>query len=226
MIAKTKMIQLETSNKDLERKNRVFADTIKIYESEQNKILKDKYFQDQSSPDISAPSSANISPGPISSNLSSYLGYKTIDRLLNYFLDVVQQIPRSQNISSDSSVPASTSSPFPSSATAPPQEKVSDSICSPQTSESVPGQSAVLLQSPISVSLSPSPSVILPEIDSLLNKTSHDQQPTGDTEGFVFDNNESSDAADGTIDEFMDIGHNDALPAQQSHLNSHLLTTQ
>ena len=52
------------------------------------------------------------------------------------------------------------------------------------------------------------------------------QQPAGNAEGFDFDSNQSTDAADDTIDEFMDIGHNDAPPTQQPNLNYQPLTIQ
>ena len=232
------MIQLESSNKDLERKNTVLADTIKIYESDQNNILRQKYFSDQASHDASAHTSSASAP-PISAGAAHYSpsschNLKTLDRLINYLLDVVQQIPKSQvDSSTRTSIPSSAKSSVPpnSSASTSSQEMMhfsgtEDLSCPPeQQPETLPDQTAVLTSPQLSSTASPP--VILSEINTIEGETN--EQLVYDIEDFQFGNDEVTEvtvAADNTIDEFMDLGDTDAPPVQHQPLNCQPLTIQ
>ena len=90
VILKTKLLQIEADNKDLVRKNSILSETIKIQENEQNKALRQKYFGDQgtdapTNPQIPSPASNVAAGSPLSGLLSG-----TIDRIINYLLDIVQ----------------------------------------------------------------------------------------------------------------------------------------
>ena len=230
IIAKTKMIQLESSKKDLERKNTVLVDTIKIYESEQNKILRQKYFSDHSSPEASANFSSASAPH-ISADAgnSSSLSFKTLDRLINYFLDVVHQVPKSQTMSStSSSVPSFDGSPVSLNLSASTtshgiksSSETANLSCSPEPPEILSEPTAVLT-SPSA--LAASPTVILSETNTIEGEIN--KQLVCDIEDFDFDNDGLTSANDNTIDEFMDVGDNVAPPANHLPLNYQPLTTQ
>ena len=95
IIAKTKLLQFEVDNKDLVRKNSIMSETIKMYENEQSKTKKQSEHTSQSS-SPSLPSA----PSPTCSTLPglSYSGPSsvTLDRIINYLLDIVQG-PREQD---------------------------------------------------------------------------------------------------------------------------------
>ena len=91
VIARTKMLQIEADNKDLTRKNAVLAETLKMYESEQNKTLRRKYFGEQVNPATST-DTITSAPSPATGPIPAYSGpsQHTLDRLINYLLDTVQ----------------------------------------------------------------------------------------------------------------------------------------
>ena len=91
VIARTKMLQIEADNKDLTRKNAVLAETLKMYESEQNKTLRRKYFGEQVNPATST-DTITSTPSPATGPIPAYSGpsQHTLDRLINYLLDTVQ----------------------------------------------------------------------------------------------------------------------------------------
>ena len=78
VIAKTKMLQLESENKDLERKSKILADTIKMYENDQTQNLRKKYFGQTTPPlstmPVSSPSAESNTP----------IQGSTSDRVINY----------------------------------------------------------------------------------------------------------------------------------------------
>ena len=96
VIARTKMLQLEAENKDFGRKNTVLAETLKMYESEQNKELRRKYFGGHEQ--VNPAKSTNANTPPSSTDIVHGLAYsgpsqETVDRVINYLLDIIQKIP-------------------------------------------------------------------------------------------------------------------------------------
>ena len=106
VIAKTKLLQIEADKKDLERKNKILSESIKIHESEQSEALRKRYFGEPV-PGISAGSSSSSTPPPrmpTGSGTECGLDTSTINRLVNYFLDVLEQTP--SKTSSDDTPPS------------------------------------------------------------------------------------------------------------------------
>ena len=84
VIAKTKMLQLESENKDLERKSKILADTIKIYENDQTQNLRQKYFGQ------TTPSLSTMPVSSTSAESNTPMQGSTSDRVINYLLDILQ----------------------------------------------------------------------------------------------------------------------------------------
>ena len=128
VIVKTKLLQTEADCKDLKRKNDILADSIKIYKDESSR-------NNVSSSSLLSPPLSSI---PLVSESKSLID--TMNRLLNYFLDVVEKSKMTSPMKKpqySSNVPtASTTSP---SCTSPP--KSSPCSTSALTLETNPGPS-------------------------------------------------------------------------------------
>ena len=108
VIARTKILQLEAENKDMDRKTRVLGDTVKMYESDANQELRRRYFRDKTSSAKSpSPSTGGTSSPFPPCESSTSVATQTIDRLINYFLNVVEKIPNMSVLPKESSSPTS-----------------------------------------------------------------------------------------------------------------------
>ena len=236
IIAKTKMIQLETSNKDLERKTKVLADTIKLYESDENKMLRNKYFgvSSPSTPLSGSPASHSPPgcPGPSSSSLQP----QTVDRLINYFLDIIEakyvkNLPVStQGTSSSTTASAgdSLSSSTPSPSQAPETSSLSSTPGGVSPEQIFSGSSTST--STASGVLPKSPEPAIPPTDSPINPQSKSQEDVNASTVEIVNINENlsqttsdHNTTNNTIDEFMDVANDNE---DQEHLNSLVPTIQ
>ena len=78
------MLQLEATNKDLERKTKVLSETIKMYDNETYNELKSKYFSEKNN---SNPAST---PTPHSTGSSTAgLDSSTLNKLVCFFIDTI-----------------------------------------------------------------------------------------------------------------------------------------
>ena len=152
VIAKTKLLQLESDKKDLERKNKILSDSIKLYNAEQTQALRDKYFADpriNQSPTVHTVSSSSSSSTGSCSNLQT----DTVNRLINYFLDLIEKIAP-QNLSARAPIPPGCSESYPptssahqqatprtASVTSTPQPSSSPKSSSQQALHNIPNQS-------------------------------------------------------------------------------------
>ena len=227
VIAKTKMMQLETENKDLVRKSNVLADTIKMYESDQTQELRNRYFGNPASSASSVPSpTPGLPQSRLSTSCNTSVGSQTIDRLLNFLLDIIQ--------SPAVTTPGlSTSSPEPSGvqpSAVPPSSQVSQSSStepSPGPPNPEPG-----LQTETSASVSTK--VSSTKFSSTASATPCDPVPFSSSQvaetSSPLPNDTSSTLVQDedmeiTIDEFMPNAPEDPSRSQV-HLNSNHLTTQ
>ena len=149
VIAKTKMLQLESENRDLTRKSKILADTIKIYESDQTQDLRHKYFGSTS------PSGPPMSvPGTSAESSTTPLQGPTTDRLINYFLDILQATTARYPLLTSASSPRQSVTTCTYTMTPPPpatapathsQASAGDNVgyAQPQPSESCPQESSV-----------------------------------------------------------------------------------
>ena len=207
VIAKTKLLELESENKDKSRKLKILSDTISLYEKEETQSLKQKYFGDHLPPS-SAPNFSSTSPSCVSSiphNCSS-LDSKTLNRVLNYFLDLTQ---KSSSPTLDPSIPVTTTnssmmSPNQQQSGAPAPSKPPSKPLSPLIQE-VSDPAAQSHINPVDSDLPQPPT---PPAHNLPNQP----QQTEDSQ---------SNDSNMTIDEFTADGI-----AEEDHLNFQLLTTQ
>ena len=98
LIVKTKLAQTEADNRDLERKNKILSEAIRIHETEQNDTMRREFLPELNPKVKSVPSSSSMS----SLTLGTCSGY-TIDRLIKYFLDVIEGNPVLESCKSRSS---------------------------------------------------------------------------------------------------------------------------
>ena len=98
LIVKTKLAQTEADNRDLERKNKILSEAIRIHETEQNDTMRREFLPELNPKVKSVPSSSSLS----SLTLATCSGY-TIDRLIKYFLDVIEGNPVLESCKSRSS---------------------------------------------------------------------------------------------------------------------------
>ena len=138
VIAKTKLLQLESDKKDLERKNKILSDSIKLYNAEQTQALRDKYFADpriNQSPTVPTVSSSSSSSTGSCSNLQT----DTVNRLINYFLDLIEKIAPQNHPPTSSAHQQAT--PRTASVTSTPQPSSSPKSSSQQALHNIPNQS-------------------------------------------------------------------------------------
>ena len=245
VIAKTKMLQLETANKDLERKSKVLSETIKIYESDQSQKLREKYFGD-SSPPISTSVSSSSSRTP--STASNCLENKTLDRLINYFLDLVQQTHSSLNLSEPNpvleTIPTATPENKPAEPVAP-SAKPGPTIQNPPSAENespssgteflaaeteLPAEAGLPAEAELPVEAE-RPAAEIPPAEVApgggIASDESNQVPGSSTEDSS-GSNYILDETDITMDEFMDTGDVAAhiIDDEDASLNSIVLTNQ
>ena len=84
VIAKTKIVELDSEKKELLRKVTVYSETVRILEQGQNQALREKY---------SSSSSINTHTPPFSqSPHSSTVSHSTMDRVINHLIDTIERL--------------------------------------------------------------------------------------------------------------------------------------
>ena len=191
IIVKTKFLQVEADNKDLERKNKILSDSIKIYQGGQCGSTN----RCSEGPSGYSPPSLSIPVLPAAPD--SLLSNNTLNRLINYFLNIVEQTKPEYSARApqpSTCVPAST----------PTECSIATVISPPANTPCVPP-----LAANVSETLSPGP----------VQQVEH----TGDVSEQVLIENCSMD----TIDEFTDnILYNDTRNSELQHLNFQIPTIQ
>ena len=156
LIVKTKLVQTEADNKDLERKNKILSEALRIHENKQNEALRRKCFPETDPTTSPEPSDGSFSAqAPTRSrsrqSTTSYnLEGNTIDRLIIYFLNVIEhnqtsgtpkdlphsKEPTTNSNSGDDNISKATSASPPT----PPDEPVEDN---PVDTEIVPADASM-----------------------------------------------------------------------------------
>ena len=205
IIVKTKFLQLEADNKDLERKNKILSDSIRIYQGGQCGSA-NMSSEGSSRNSVDSPPSLSIPVLPAASD--STLSSKTLSRLINYFLNIVEQTKPENSARVDqpsNCVPTST-----------------PTACSTATVTSPPAST------PCAASLDKLHRSVSQDNAANLSQTLssgpvQNVEHTGDISEQVLIENCSME----TIDEFTDnIEYNDTRNSELQHLNCQIPTIQ